>query len=58
MKQFLLWMLRKLYHKEFYTVDEMVDWGNCGICGKSMTGVFPADWNWEMCERCKKEHKR
>lgn len=42
----------------YYQLDEVQNWGHCGLCGNPILHKnFPKVWAWGLCEDCKKEYE-
>lgn len=43
------WLMEEL---GYYKKEDLQHWGHCGICGRSMEGIFEKIWAIGVCEHC------
>lgn len=39
----------------YYKIEDLQDWGHCGLCGELIKEMLPRNWAWGLCDKCKTE---
>jgi len=54
------WLVNYLReHYGIYPINELQTGGHCGLCGKPISDeIFPKDWAWGICRKCKEGNKK